>query len=284
MEHKWVACANGAVPSLAVVGGHDVDGDTIYIGRAEFNNDLLPAKVIPNKGKAYVCYGSNEEEIDTYEVLSGLHYEWIPSSNGNVPAAAVKVGRTIDGEFLYAGRGYYEGSLCVGKVHPSHGCLYIPYGSDEIKLTEYEVLVQPDKWIDATADSIPEGALEGGRDADGDVIYVGRVFKDGDLMPAKVIPNKGGAYVCWGSEEHKVENFQVLAGAGFLWTSCDNGSIVPGAIPAGHTADGETLYVGRAYHAGSLSIGKIHPSHGCIYLPFGGEEIQASSYEVLVRT
>lgn len=245
---------------------------------------MLPAKVIPNKGKAYVCFGGSEIEVGDYEVLSGLHYEWIHSSNGNVPDGAVKVGRAGDGDFLYAGRGRWEGSLSVGKVHPSHGCLYIPYGEEEIKLTEYEVLVQPDKWIDATAHSIPEGALEGGRDADGDVIFVGRVYKDGDMMPAKVIPNKGGAYVCWGSEEHKVEEFQVLAGAGFLWAHCTSGQTLPGAVPAGKTKDGETLYVGRAEHKGSISIGKVHPSHGCLYFPFGGEEIKVESYEVLIRT
>lgn len=279
-----MAGANGSIPSLAVVAGHDSDGDTIYIGRAEYSGDLLPAKVIPNKGKAYVSYGGQEIEIDSYEVLSGLRYQWIPAANGDVPPAAVKVGRAADGDFLYPGRGHHEGSLTVGKVHPSHGCLYIPYGDEEVKLTEYEVLTQPDQWIAATADSMPEDALEGGRDADGDPIYVGRVFKDGDLMPAKVIPNKGGAYVAFGSEEHKVENFQVLAGAGFMWTPCENGNIVPNAVPAGSTCDGETLYIGRAEHEGSLCVGKIHPSHGCLYLPYGGGEVKVETYEILVRT
>ncbi|XP_065364664.1 uncharacterized protein LOC135957789 [Calliphora vicina] len=283
MEHNWINCANGAAPSMAVVAGHDSDGDTIYIGRAEYSGDLLPAKVVPNKGKAYVSFGGQEVEVESYEVLSGLRYQWIPAANGDVPPAAVKVGRAADGDFLYAGRGNYEGSLTVGKVHPSHGCLYIPYGDHEVKLTEYEVLTQPDQWIAATADSMPEDALEGGRDADGDAIYVGRVFKDGDLMPAKVIPNKGGAYVAFDSEEHKVENFQVLAGAGFLWTHCDNGNIVPGAVPAGNTSDGETLYIGRAEHEGSICVGKVHPSHGCLYLPYGGGEIKVESYEILVR-
>ena len=284
LDHKWIACGNGAIPSLAVVGGHDSDGDTIYIGRAEYSGDHLPAKVIPNKGKAYVCYGGQEIEVDGYEVLSGLHYEWQPSSNGAVPHAAVKVGRAADGDFLYAGRGHYEGSLTIGKVHPSHGCLYIPYGEDEVKLTEYEVLVQPDKWVDATAGSMPEGALEGGTDADGDMIYVGRIFRDGDLMPAKVIPAKGGAYVAYDSEEHKYDSFQVLVGAGFLWAAASNGSILPGAVPAGTTCDGETLYVGRGWHEGSLCVGKVHPSHGCLYLPYGGGEVKLDSYEVLIRT
>jgi len=283
VEHKWIACSNGDVPPLAVISGTDSDGDVIYIGRAEYSGDLLPAKVIPNKGKAYVSYGGEEIELNSYEVLSGLHYEWVPDSNGNVPEAAVKVGRAADGDYLYAGRGLYEGSVTLGKIHPSHGCLYIPYGAEEVRLTEYEVLIQPDKWIDATANTMPEGVLEGGRDADGDTIYVGRVFFEGDLLPAKIIPNKGGAYVCINGEEHKLESFQVLAGAGFMWSHCSDGNVVPGAIPAGNTNDGETLYIGRAEYNGSVSVGKVHPSHGCLYLPFGGEEVKIESYEILVR-
>lgn len=44
------------------------------------------------------------------------------------------------------------------------------------------------------------------------------------------------------------------------------------------------LYVGRAAHEGSLTIGKIHPSHQCIYIPYGGAEISLAAYEVLVYT
>ncbi|XP_001999760.2 uncharacterized protein LOC6573694 [Drosophila mojavensis] len=138
--HTWLHYSHGAVPQDAVVAGHDADGDTIFIGRAFQNNDLLPAKVIPNKGKAYVAYGGNEIELENYEVLSGQNYIWLSGANGEVPIGAVEVGRTVDGETLYAGRGYHAGSLTVGKVHPSHGCLYIPFGSEEVKIFAYEVL------------------------------------------------------------------------------------------------------------------------------------------------
>ncbi|EDW84154.1 natterin-3 [Drosophila tropicalis] len=139
-EHSWSHYSHGAVPQGAIVAGHDSDGDTIYVGRAFYNNDLLPAKVIPNKGKAYVAYAREEVELESYEVLSGHNYVWLPAENGEVPHGAVRVGRNVDGEDLYAGRGYHAGALTVGKVHPSHGCLYIPYDSDEVKIFAYEVL------------------------------------------------------------------------------------------------------------------------------------------------
>ncbi|EDV93704.1 natterin-3 [Drosophila grimshawi] len=138
--HNWLHYSNGALPEDAVVAGHDSDGGTIFVGRAWYNNDLLPAKIIPNKGKAYVAYGEQEIELENYEVLSGQNFMWLPGENGEVPPSAVPVGHTVDGETLYAGRGYHAGSLTMGKVHPSHNCLYIPFGSEEVKIFSYEVL------------------------------------------------------------------------------------------------------------------------------------------------
>lgn len=83
--------SNGSVPPNAVVAGHDSDGDTIYVGRAFFSNDMLPAKVIPNKGKAYVAYAREEHELENYEVLSGYNYEWLSAENGRCRRAPSKL-------------------------------------------------------------------------------------------------------------------------------------------------------------------------------------------------
>ncbi|KAL3220943.1 hypothetical protein MRX96_005376 [Rhipicephalus microplus] len=45
---------------------------------------------------------------------------------------------------------------------------------------------------------------------------------------------------------------------------------------------GEPLYIGRAYHEGTLTIGKVQPSRRCLSIPYGGEEHCYSDYEVLV--
>lgn len=49
----------------AVVAGHDIDGATIYVGRAFHEGDMIPAKVIPSKNVAYIPY--NCEEIPKYD-------------------------------------------------------------------------------------------------------------------------------------------------------------------------------------------------------------------------
>lgn len=65
------------------------------------------------------------------------------SASGHVPEGAVRGGTNVAGETLYIGRAHYEGSLTVGKVHPSHNCLYLPFGSAEHSVQQYEVLVEP---------------------------------------------------------------------------------------------------------------------------------------------
>lgn len=100
-------------------------------------------------------------------------------------------------------------------------------------------------------------AIRAGRDADGCTIYVGRAFHEGDLLPAKVIPDKQLAYVCWGGEEHPKTEFEVLRSGDFVWEFAAGGEIPAGAIEIGHTADGEKLYCGRALHAGTQTPGKV---------------------------
>lgn len=46
-------------------------------------------------------------------------------------------------------------------------------------------------------------------DIDGKQIYIGRASHHGDLLPAKVIPEKRAAYVCHGGKEHHKDSFQV---------------------------------------------------------------------------
>ncbi|XP_070150138.1 natterin-3 [Polyergus mexicanus] len=139
------------------------------------------------------------------------------------------------------------------------------------------------RWVNRTGNqSLPENAVTGGRDSDGSTIYVGRAFHNGDMLPAKVIPDKNVAYVCHNGEEHPKDSFEVLCQGEFAWEFCSNGGVPTDAVIAGQTADGEPLYVGRVLHNGSQTVGKIQQSHGCLYIPFDGEELSFKDYEVLV--
>ncbi|XP_014223781.1 natterin-1-like [Trichogramma pretiosum] len=140
-NYKWIPCQLGQpLPHRAVHGGRDVDGTQIYVGRAYHEGDNLPAKVIPEKNVCYVAYGGGEHLKYNYEVLVEREFQWIPCSDGSVPGDAVVAGQTCDGEALYVGRVYHDGAQTVGKVQPSHGCLYVPFDGEERSFTHYEVL------------------------------------------------------------------------------------------------------------------------------------------------
>jgi hypothetical protein len=63
------------VPEGAILAGHDKDGGSLYIGRAYYESDILPAKIVPNHGAAYVPYDGQEHHVSHYEVriCTALH-------------------------------------------------------------------------------------------------------------------------------------------------------------------------------------------------------------------
>lgn len=76
------------------------------------------------------------------------------------------------------------------------------------------------KWMHRVAGQpLPQGAVVGGRDIDGTQIYVGRALHDGDMIPAKVIPEKDVAYVAHGGQEHAKHSFEVRTGISLFFSS-----------------------------------------------------------------
>jgi len=79
-----------------------------------------------------------------------------------------------------------------------------------------------------------------------------------------------------------VENFEVLIGEkDYAWESASDGRVAPGAVATGKDGN-DDIFIGRASFQGSLTVGKVHPSHRCIYFPYNGKEERATNYEVLV--
>ncbi|ETN61198.1 hypothetical protein AND_007147 [Anopheles darlingi] len=284
---NWIPwTSHQGIPPMAVHAGNDQDGSPIYVGRAYHEGDLIPAKVLPTKSACYVSHSGMEVFKPSFEVLTGSGFSWVHSANGHVPDGAVQGGHTTTGEQLHIGRTHHEGSLTPGKIHRSHGCLYIPFGGAEQSFKHYEVLIgqQRSAWQHCSAHApVPPGAILAGNDSDGSPIYVGRAYHEGDQLPAKVLPTKQIAYVSHNGMEIPKHSFEVLCNGNVSWVPTGFGSVPPNAVLAGRTSSGEALYVGRAHYMGALTPGKIHPSHQTLYIPYGGSEIPIKNYEALVE-
>uniref|UniRef100_A0A182MW60 Farnesoic acid O-methyl transferase domain-containing protein n=1 Tax=Anopheles culicifacies TaxID=139723 RepID=A0A182MW60_9DIPT len=137
----WVAAANGEIPPNAVVGGSD--GEDMYIGRAQHEGGIIPGKVVASHGVCYIAWGGVENPKAEYEVLCDFNGMFVPASGSDIPPTALPAGESEDGEPLFIGRVTHEGSVTVGKVQPSHGVCYIPYGGQELAFAEYEIYVNP---------------------------------------------------------------------------------------------------------------------------------------------
>lgn len=149
----WTNWTTGCcLPCGAVEGGCDIDGAPLYVGRGCYNGDLIPAKVIPCKNVAYICYEGKEVSLQCCEVLCEQTFSccadpcqqtfrWDHASYGHVPCGAMPVGRTRCGEVLYAARVNICGSLCIGKLQPGHGYCYVPFDGQVKAYSSYEVLV-----------------------------------------------------------------------------------------------------------------------------------------------
>ncbi|XP_018647660.1 hypothetical protein Smp_003610.1 [Schistosoma mansoni] len=105
----------------------------IYVIRGRINDDVIPGKW--------------PVHLDSFEVLCNTQlkptehlYGWVSHTGGNVPDNALYAGETQSSEPLYIARRVVNNEMCVGKVHPSHGCAYFPWGGEEHSENSYEVL------------------------------------------------------------------------------------------------------------------------------------------------
>ena len=87
-----------------------------------------------------MCYVINQVLCAPSASLS-----WVAGSNGEVPDDAVKGGEADDGEVVYIGRAIHEGTVTIGKVHPSHGCCYVAYGE---KMEFYSICIDGIRWAE----------------------------------------------------------------------------------------------------------------------------------------
>lgn len=219
--------------------------------------------------------------------MTGTGLTWVSSGNGLVPQNSVQSGTTVSGEPLFVGRTNYQGSVTPGKIQTSHGCLYFPYGGAEQSSSQYEVLISSVpavRWMDwSPSQGEPPQAVVAGHDTDGFLIYVARAIHEEEQIPGKFIPGKQAMYISWNGQEIIKQHFEVCLVPNARWVPGGNGFIPPGAFPGGYTASGEILYIGRASYQGSLTPGKVHPSHGTLYISFDGNENSFKDYEVLVQ-
>ena len=67
------------------------------------------------------------------------------------------------------------------------------------------------------------------------------------------------------------------------WVYRKNGNVPDGAVEGGRDGSGEKYYIGKHSHHGDTLPGKVHKSHECLYISYGGKEISKKEYAILVE-
>ncbi|CAI2723127.1 unnamed protein product [Schistosoma spindalis] len=112
---------------------------------------------------------------------------WVPAKDGNVPNNALSVSHGI-----YVVRCKHDGQWIPGKAATGHDTAYYPYGGEEKKTREYEVLCdtsfpghQGYEWLSASYGDVPKMAIIAGMSG-GDPLYIAKSSINGESCVGKV--------------------------------------------------------------------------------------------------
>ncbi|XP_071448076.1 epidermal growth factor receptor-like [Hetaerina americana] len=136
-------------------------------------------------------------------------------------------------------------------------------------------------WVQATNGAIPVGGLLGGTDPKC-MLYVGRAWHEGELLPGKLCARYNNVYIAWNGGEYLYNDYQVLTGSNFEWVISSSTQIPACAVEGGKLKDGTPVYIGRTFSSGALDIGRVNAADGILYIPYYGKEYSFRDYEILV--
>jgi len=145
---------------------------------------------------------------------------WILTKGRQIPENAI-VGGNDNGRDLFICRAFYEGGLQVGKAssHFKEGGV-IGYKHHEINVDTYEILVGDQNvvdWVGFSGRFNPErfngNTIEGGREADGTLLYVVQAPYHGGLHPGKAGPGLPSAFIPYDGSEKEVKEYRVAVKA-----------------------------------------------------------------------
>jgi len=142
----------------------------------------------------------------------------------------------------------------------------------------------PYTWVLTNGKNIPQGAIEGGREDNGKVLYIARTYYEGGIHVGKAGSHLGkGAVIGYGDKEIEIDTYEILLGdtSRVKWTSgasYNSQSVVEG----GREQDGTPLLVAQAFYKGGTHPGKFSPKFKGACIAYGGKEKLVEQYQILV--
>ncbi|XP_047527016.1 uncharacterized protein LOC125064167 [Vanessa atalanta] len=145
-----------------------------------------------------------------YKHIDGGKLHWAKISNNKLPSDALIGG--YENEPIYIARAKHNGSLCPGKYIPSHQCAYIPWGFQEYKKLDFEILCGYNAiWMKCKENYVPETVfIAGNSEVNGEHLYIGRAMIDTDLVVGKVHMLYKTCYLPYKGSEVERQTYEIL--------------------------------------------------------------------------
>ncbi|RZC14261.1 DUF3421 domain containing protein, partial [Asbolus verrucosus] len=200
---------NGVVPKDALPGGKDNRGRNTYIGQVYMHeNGLFICEIYPGIQQVEVqCYGVQKVDagIKILCTQSKNSFMWLPTSAATFHVDSINRHVVVGGNnyrakqnsgVLNIGRVMFDGALKVGAVtghNVGAAVMYFAHKNKQQSTQVYETLVYnnltstiimavccceeiPDYYWRDFNGKIPKDALPGGKDVDGEDVYIGQIY------------------------------------------------------------------------------------------------------------
>jgi hypothetical protein len=269
----------GVPPIHSVAMGVTADATILFLARS-VKAGVTSIGYLDPRTKNAAIYGPKQAAAsDSFELWAGGG-QWVEVKASSIPAFALSAG-------LDAGKQ----PVPILRVKSGKWLLPAFYSAAERSLVAYvagkrtlfaggEVLV-PD-WMGANDPGALEQAFQAGVDSDGTALGLLRFPQGRSLQPGKVRLGDGQGYISGDGREIPVggEGAQLFVGKG-AWVQPVRAAAPDGAIPAGWDDDGNPLFMIRAKVSGADVPGKYNEKRNEALVPYGGKELQVTSFEVL---
>ncbi len=214
-------------------------------------------------------YGGSAKTGTDFQVLKA---DWIPASNGAIPAGALAQGDeravppNIAGTPIYSCRATFAGSVQVGKIEQGWPGCDIAYGGQEHSVSSYAVLGSASSALSfslvpvAANGPVPDSAIFGGIDSDRWALFPCVVPYGGGMQVGKINLTWTACDIGWGGGEISVSNTPYS----LLEPTLTPSNVPVTAYQAGTDTDGQPLGVCVVPVAGGSAIGKyLFSSRSC---------------------
>jgi hypothetical protein len=213
---------------------------------------------------------------------SASDWNWYSDSDGFVPNDAVSGGDDSDGVLLSFCRVWDSVGYQPGKVSETLGTCNYPYGGQERKSAQYEVLVPHWEWT--SGGRLTGNPYAAGFDTDGAELYVCRAQYRGGLQPGK-LKQGAGCYIGYGGNEILLNNYAVLQDDLPMFNYKTN-PLDRRVITGGQDSPAaRALFLCVANYNGSLQPGKWIGDDGMCHFSYAGNEVLTNDFSfVILRT